>query len=296
MAFDNRAQLIGVSVQGVIVSPQYPSLPASPYIIGADGRPELLPSPGGIVYNVRVGDSAFGWLADTVQPGVSIRHPQDGPQHALSVLACIGNEAIVVSGRAAGARGTVTGKSGRFADHVIIDFPPDVLDTLAVEDRILVRAYGRGLTLSDFPDIQLKSLSPRLLDGLDTEVSGPNCLRVPVAAEVPAVLVGAGSGLQAESGGVQIQTDHRESLSEHGLDRLRLGDVVALRDYDNRWGPGYRRGAMSIGVVAHGDSPRAGHGPGVTIVMTCVAGCIEPEVVAERNIADLLGLRPVQVA
>jgi hypothetical protein len=31
-------------------------------------------------------------------------------------------------------------------------------------------------------------------------------------------------------------------------------------------------------------------------VMTCVAGCIEPEVVAERNIADLLGLRPVEVA
>ena len=59
--FDNREQLIGVSVQGNIVSPEYPALPASPYVIGADGRPQLLPSQGGIVYNVHVGDSAFGW-------------------------------------------------------------------------------------------------------------------------------------------------------------------------------------------------------------------------------------------
>jgi hypothetical protein len=48
---------------------------------------------------------------------------------------------------------------------------------------------------------------------------------------------------------------------------------------------------MSIGIVAHGDSPRAGYGPGVTIVMTAVEGRIQPAVVAERNIAHLLGLR-----
>jgi hypothetical protein len=291
MVSDNRAQLIGVSVQGNISSPHYPSLPASPYVIGADGRPELLPSPGGIVYNVRVGDSAFGWLADMVQPGVSIRSPQDGPNHALTVLACIGNEAVVVSGRAVGARGTVTGKSGRFAEHVIVDFPPEVLEQLAVEDRILVRAYGRSLALTAYPDIQLKSMSPRLLDALEPAAAGPNCLCVPVAAEVPAVLVGAGSGLQAESGGVQIQTNHWETVRQHGLDRLRLGDVVAIRDYDTRWGPGYRQGAMSIGIVAHGDSPRAGYGPGVTVVMTAVGGRIQPAVVEHRNIADLLGLR-----
>jgi hypothetical protein len=292
MLSDNRAQLIGVSVQGNIVSPQYPGLPASPYVIGADGTPGLLPFPGGIVYNVRVGDTAYGWLADTVQPGVSIRAPQDGPQHALSVLACIGDEAIVVSGRALGARGTVTGKSGRFADHVIVDFPPEVLERLAIEDRILIRAYGRGLTLTEFPDMQLKSMSPQLLDALEPETQGPGCLCVPVAAEVPAVLIGAGSGLQAESGAVQIQTNHWESIEEHRLDRLKLGDVVAIRDYDTRWGPGYRQGAMSVGIVAHGDSTRAGYGPGVTIVMTCVDGCIQPAVVGNRNIADLLNLRP----
>ena len=60
MLSDNRSQLISVSVQGSVSSPEFPSLPASPYLIGADGEPALRPGPGGIVYNVRVGDSAYG--------------------------------------------------------------------------------------------------------------------------------------------------------------------------------------------------------------------------------------------
>ena len=70
------------------------------------------------MYNVRVGDSAFGWLADMVQPGVSIRNSQDIANNALNTLSCLGDEARVVSGAALGAKGTVIGKSGRFAEHV----------------------------------------------------------------------------------------------------------------------------------------------------------------------------------
>ena len=73
-----------------------------PYVIGADGRRSCLPSQGGIVYNVRVGDSAFGWLADLVQPGVSIRARAEPANQALNVLSCLGNEAIVVCGEATG--------------------------------------------------------------------------------------------------------------------------------------------------------------------------------------------------
>jgi hypothetical protein len=291
MVADNRAQLISVSVQGSVSSPEYASLPASPYLIGADGQPELRPGPGGIVYNVRVGDSAYGWLADMVQPGASIKNAQDGPNHALNVLSCIGNEAIVVSGRAAGARGTVTGKSGRFAEHVIVDFPREVLEKLAIEDRVLVRAHGRSLTLTAYPDVQIKSLSPRLLDAMALEDGDPDHLGVPVVAEVPAFLIGAGAGLLSESACVSIQTDHIETVREHGLDRLRLGDIVAIRDYDSRYGHGYRRGSAAIGVVVHGDSPRAGYGPGVTTIMTALHNRIQPLVRAECNIADLLGLR-----
>ena len=159
---DNRSQLVGVAVQGSIASPQCPALPASPYIIGADGTPVLLPPPGGIVYNVAVGDSAFGWVADMVQPGVSIAAGA-GANPALRGLACIGNEAIVVTGRARGERGTVTGKSGRFAEHVIVHFEPSVLESMALGDQVLVRALGRGLALSDAAEVQLKSISPRCL-------------------------------------------------------------------------------------------------------------------------------------
>lgn len=296
MLRDNRHQLVGVSVQGQVSSPEYPSLPASPYIIGADGQPQLLPTPGGIVYNVRVGDTAFGWLADMVQPGASVKDPADGPNHALNTFACIGNEAIVVSGAALGSRGTVIGKSGRFAQHVICDFPADVLERLAIQDKVLVRALGRSLAFVDYADIQLKSISPHLLDALEVEEAGPGTVAVPVAAEIPAVFIGAGSGLLSESGCVQVQTDDRDALREHGLDSLRLGDVVAIADYDGRWGNGYRQGATSIGVVVHGDSPRAGYGPGITIVMTAVGNRIRPATAGTRNIADLLGLRlPVEV-
>jgi uncharacterized protein DUF4438 len=288
--FDNREQLIGVSVQGSIVSPEYPALPATPYVIGADGRPQLLPSQGGIVYNVRVGDSAFGWLADLVQPGVSIRAGAETANQALNVLSCLGNEAIVVSGQATGARGTVIGKSGRFAEHVIVHFAPETLEQLAIEDKVLVRAYGRSLALTDYTDVQLKSISPQLLDTLEVEPDTPGAVTVPVAAEVPAFLVGAGSGLMHESGCIQIQTDHKDALAEHGLDELRLGDVVAVRDYDSRWGNGYLKDAVCVGVVVHGDSPRAGYGPGVTVIMASTNNRIRPTLRAERNIAELLGL------
>jgi hypothetical protein len=287
---DNRSQLVGVAVQGSIVSPQVAALPASPYIIGADGTPTLLPPPGGIVYNVAIGDSAFGWVADMVQPGVSIAAPA-GANPALRGLACIGNEAIVVTGRARGERGTVTGKSGRFADHVIIHFDAPVLDALALGDEVLVRAIGRGLALADAAEVQLKSLSPSLLDALEVESGESAEVGVPVTAEVPAVLMGAGSGLTSEAGCVQIQTDDPEAISKHGLDSLRLGDVVALNDFDCRWGNGFVTGATTIGVVVHGDSVRGGHGPGVTPIMTAIGGRIQPQLVADRNIADLLGLR-----
>lgn len=294
--FDNRSQIVGVSVQGLVSSPELPTLPASPYVIGADGTPRLLVPPGGIVYNVRVGDSAFGWAADMVQPGVSVKSPQAAPNAALNVMSCVGNEAIVASGGALGARGTVIGKSGRFAEHVIVHFAREVLEQLAVQDKILIRALGRSLALSDYPDVQLKSCSPVLLDALEVRADEPGAITVPVAAEVPPQLAGAGAGLQAESGAIQIQTEDEDALREAGLDALRLGDIVALRDFDTRWGPGYLAGAVTVGVVVHGDSPRGGHGPGVTPLLTAAGNRIRPELRSERNLAELLGLRSAEEA
>lgn len=292
MISDNRDQLVGIGVQGTVVSPELPPLPASPYQISADGQPYLLPAPGGIVYNVRVGDPAFGWQADMVQPGVSIRNPQDTANQALTTLSCLGDDALVVTGAALGARGTVVGKSGRFSEHVILHFPSEPLQKIALDDRILVRAFGRSLTLKSHPAIQLKSLSPRLLDALELEELDGGRIAITVRALVPAHLAGAGSGLGSESGCVQIQSEDQEALTANGLDRLRLGDIVAMQDYDCRWGNGFLNGAVSVGVVVHGDSPRSGFGPGITPIMAAADRMIVPRAIESRNLTDLIGLAP----
>ena len=118
----NADRLVCVSVMGQIASPGFPGLPAEPYHLDAEGKPFLLPTYGGIVYNVSVGDSAYGWLADCIHPGVSIALKDDRGNRGLNILACVGNLAVVMSGSAQGARGIVTGKSGRFSEQVIIHF------------------------------------------------------------------------------------------------------------------------------------------------------------------------------
>jgi len=41
------------------------------YTVTYDGQPIVVPGVGGITYNIKVGDKAFGWEADHVEPGVS---------------------------------------------------------------------------------------------------------------------------------------------------------------------------------------------------------------------------------
>ena len=69
----NEAKLVKISVVGEVASPIFGR---SPYRISADGHPVVLPSVGGITYNIRVGDLACGWEADHVEPGVSIENKE----------------------------------------------------------------------------------------------------------------------------------------------------------------------------------------------------------------------------
>jgi hypothetical protein len=48
----------------------------------------------------------------------------------------------------------VTGKHGG-VEHVLVDFQPEVLEKLMLGDKVLVKAYGVGLKLLDFPDVRL---------------------------------------------------------------------------------------------------------------------------------------------
>lgn len=285
----NAADIVTVSVMGQVANPQLSGLPAEPYRLDADGKAFLWPTFGGIVYNVSVGDSAFGWAGDCIHPSVSIAHPDPNKNRGLNVFACVGNEAMVVNGAAKSARGVVTGKSGRFSDQVIIHFDVETRRKIAVDDQILIKSEGVGLALPDSPDVAFKSLSPNLFNQLPKRMQD-GVLKMGVVGTVPPHFVGAGAGLTSEGGSLHIQSTDRTALAEHGLDQLRLGDVVAIQDTDSRYNHGYLRGAMSIGIVGQTDGPRAGYGPGLTVVMTAPAGQLASYAAPGTNIADILGL------
>ncbi|WP_418595043.1 DUF4438 domain-containing protein [Ponticoccus sp. (in: a-proteobacteria)] len=285
----NAADVVAVSVSGRAANPSMGALPAEPYRLTSEGRPFLWPTFGGIVYNVSVGDSAFGWTGDCIHPSVSIAHPDGNKNRGLNVFACVGNRATVASGAARGAQGVVTGKSGRFSDQVIVHFDDETRRKMAVDDLIVVRAEGVGLALPDHPEVAIKSIAPALFDALPKKVED-GVLKIGVVATVPPHMVGAGAGLTSEGGSLHMQSTDRAELAKHGLDALRLGDVVAIADTDSRYNHGYLRGAMSIGIVGQTDGPRAGYGPGMTVVMTAPAGQLGAFHAPETNIATLLEL------
>jgi hypothetical protein len=289
----NVDRLVKISVVGEVASPVYGR---SVYNISADGIPVVLPGVGGITYNVRVGDPACGWEADHVEPGVSIENKENDPRFgqgantALNVLSCVGNEAVVVSGDAKGAKGVVTGKHGG-VEHVLVDFQPEVLEKLMLGDKVLVKAYGVGLKLLDFPDIRVMNMDPRFLEALNPKPVGDK-LEVPVTHVIPAAIMGSGLGAnQTYSGDYDIQLFDETTRREYGLDDLRLGDLVAILDADHSYGRIYRKGAVSVGIVVHTDCVSSGHGPGVTTLFTSSKGKIIPRIDPKANIAYMLGLR-----
>ena len=285
----NEADLVAVSVGGVIAHPGFPGLPAEPYRLAADGTPFLLPAWGGIVYNVSVGDRAFGWAADCIHPGVSIRGTDDLKNRGLNVFACLGNMATVMTGQAQGAKGVVRGKSGRFSEQVIVHFPQEIRKKMAIGDQILVKSFGTGISIQGHEAINCKGLSPDLLKALPHRVED-GVLKFGVVATVPAFLVGAGAGLTSEGGSLHMQSTDKAALAEAGLDQLKLGDVVAIENTDSRYNHGYLRGAMSIGIVGQTDGPRSGYGPGMTVIMTAPKGELGAYTDASANIASLLKL------
>ena len=288
----NVEKLIKISVMGEIASPTIRSV----YNVSATGKPLVLPGVGGITYNLRVGDPACGWEADHVEPGVSVENKENDARSgqaantAFNVLSCVGNKATVVNGDAKGAEGTVTGKHGGI-EHVLVDFPSEVLEKLVLGDRILVKAFGVGLKLVDFPEIKVLNMDPALLDAWSIEPKGDK-LEVPVTHIVPAAIMGSGLGAnQVNSGDYDIQLFDKAVVEQYGLESLRLGDLVAIIDADHSFGRIYRQGAVSVGVVIHTNCVTAGHGPGVTTLMTSPDGKIIPQINQKANIASLLKLR-----
>jgi hypothetical protein len=289
----NKDKLVKMSVIGEVVSP---TVGASIYRVSANGEPVILPGVGGITYNVRVGDLATGWMADHVEPGVSLENRVSDSRmphaqsRALNVLSCIGNEAIVVKGDAKGDKGVVVGKHGGI-EHVMTDFQPETMEKLVIEDKVMIKAYGVGLKLLDIPEVKTYNLSPRLLDAIDPKINGGK-LELPVTHMVPAAIMGSGLGRNhVSSGDYDITMFCEETVKEFGLEDLRLGDLVAIVDADHSYGRIFRKGAMSVSIVTHSDCITAGHGPGTATLFTSKTGAIEPVIDTDANIAKILGLR-----
>jgi hypothetical protein len=271
-----------------------PGPPRSRGTWGVDhsGKPFLLPAIGGITVNVQVGDSAFGWAGDHIEPGVSCTadtsKPFDHPNNSVQLYSCVGNKAMVTSGEAKGAVGRVIGTHGG-SEHVIIDFPRAAKEKMLYKDTIKIFAKGQGLQLTDYPNIVLFNLDPDLLKKMKIKTQGKSKLKVPVTTIVPAACMGSGLGqAHVANGDYDIMTSDPGTVKEFKLDKIRFGDFVALQDHDNRFGRAYRKGAVSIGIVVHSDSLIAGHGPGVTTIMTCETSLIEPVIDPKANIANLL--------
>ncbi|HVP57524.1 MAG TPA: DUF4438 domain-containing protein [bacterium] len=287
----NRQRLVMLSVVGQVSSP---TMTEAGYRIGSTGSPVILPGTGGITYNVKVGHPACGWVADHVEPGVSVKNvsPKEGVRSAnaaLNTLASIGNEALVMTGDAKGARGVVTGKHGGI-EHVLVDFDQKTLERLAIGDTVLVRAFGTGLAIEGFDDVKLMNLDPDLLSKMNVAVA-KNKLEIGVAYVVPSALMGSGIGkVHAHSGDYDIQLLDPATVERTGLGGISLGDIVAIKDADHTFGRMYRRGAVTVGVVVHSDCVLSGHGPGVTTIMTSSRGTLVPVIDPAANIGRLLGI------
>ena len=286
----NRDKLICQSVVGEISSPQGG---INPYRINPEGHSDIYPGVGGITYNLRIGDLASGWFADHVEPGVSLSNftqvqGQPGPNRALNQFSCAGNVARVISGSAKGQTGRVTGKHGGI-EHVLVDFEPEVLEQLAIGDKIQIRAHGCGLQLTEIP-VKLMNLDPELLAVMPLATTADGCLQVPVTHIIPARIMGSGIGSShSASGDYDVQLFDQPTVAEYGLEDLRLGDFVAIRDADATYGRIYKTGGMVIGIVVHSDCVTAGHGPGVMVTMSSRDGRITPRIAPDANLKNYFG-------
>jgi hypothetical protein len=283
----NKDRLVQLAVLGEVNHPWA----IVTYDTAFDGKPRigsgLRLGMYGLRYNVKVGDPCFGWVeGEHVEPGVSISNPDATQNNALALLACIGNEVVVKSGDAKGAKGMITGKHGSF----LIWFKKEDHEKLTIGDRVQVKAWGVGLKIKGFEDLSIHKCSPTLLENMGITIKDGK-LVVPVVNEFPAEVMGSGYGMSPHSIDYDIQSTCPSVYDELKMKDLRLGDFVALNDQLNMWGRGYYKGAVSIGIIIHGWSYKTGHGPGVNTLISGMPGKILTKIDPEANIANRLNLK-----
>ena len=124
---------------------------------------------------------------------------------------------------------------------------------------------------------------------MNIKETGNGKIEVAVTTMVPATCMGSGVGsVHVGAGDYDVMTSDPETVQKYDLDKMRFGDFVALIDHDNSYGRAYLKGAVSIGIVVHSDCKLAGHGPGISTIMTCPTSLIKPVKNSTANIADIL--------
>jgi hypothetical protein len=260
---------VAVNLLGLV---EQPELGGTPYRVDADGRPYVPAGDGGIVLGLRLGESVFARDADHAAPGACLVHPDQAARHALAAYSCIGNLAVVRTGRAAGARGAVVGKRGE-AGRVVAAFAQEDLARMRPADQVAVRACGQGWRPPGFPpEVAVLNLDPAMLTVLPVATGDGGVVTAGVRMIAPSKLSGNGIGRPSASWDLDLQI----RAGQGGADLL-LGDLVAVSDVDARYNMGYRSGWLTVGLVVHGASPLPGHGPGITPILTGPASALRAE-------------------
>jgi hypothetical protein len=262
------------------------------YSTAYDGKPKVSVGMASINYTVSLGDSTYGWAsADHVEPDVTIqgRDKERASDCAVAILACIGNEARVLSGEAKGTKGIYIGRHAGSDD--LVWFPKDTLEKLTVNDKIQIKSKGVGLQIEGFEDVRVNKISPETLENIGITVKKGQ-LVVPVVMEVPGHIMGSGlGGSFLESVDYDIQTTCPETVEQYGLKKIKLGDLVAIRDHYDFYGRGRYKGAVTIGVCIHGWSDYAGHGPGLNPILSALPGKIQTKIDPNANTVYYLGIK-----
>lgn len=283
----NKEHLVIISVQGKV---DHPSMTNSAYYVGYDGYGRITVGTGGITYNYKIGDSCMGIEGDHIEPGVSLKNPNERENNALQALACIGNKATIISGDAKGHSGYVTGKHGG-VDHVMVYFDKATLQLMTCDDQVLIKAHGQGMKLLDCQNVHVMNIDPALLDCMGMQQLDDGTIQIPVVTIIPAQLMGSGLGSATTMlGDYDIMTQDKHANQTYGINDLRFGDIVMIMDHDNQNGPHYLQGAVSVGVIVHSDSFTSGHGPGVSVIMSSKTSTIKAIIDKHANIANYLKL------
>ena len=279
----NEKKLIKMSIGGYVTQPSFKN---PGYIPDNDGNSVILPGMYGVVNNVKVGDKAFGWNGDHIEPGVSIDSENINEHFALHYLVCTGNKAIVRSGEAKGKTGIVTGEHARNLIH----FEQNILEKICVGDQIDIITHGRGLRLLDFPEIEIKKIDPNLLKSMNFKVDNKKLI-VDVAIELPIKIMGSGAELNSEYVDQDLMSGDRSLMKKLKIDQMKLGDLIVINHADHRWGRSYKKDHVSIALCIHGDSVMTGHGPGIMTIMTGTKKNLGWRINKKANLKNILKIK-----